>query len=89
MFPAVLKLVSCEASQCLAYGHGDRRGHGIGTRLGSRFLDDLDQPQVRVVVGAANTGAISAYEKLRFVRAGSIEVHAGEPSVELLWSRSP
>ena len=67
----------------------DRRGQGLGTRLGATFLDYLDQPQVKVVVGAANSGAIAAYEKLGFVRAGSIEVHSGEPSVELLWSASP
>ena len=67
----------------------DRRGQGLGTRLGATFLDFLDQPQVKVVVGAANPGAIAAYEKLGFIRAGSIEVHAGEPSLELLWSASP
>ena len=66
----------------------DRRGQGLGNRLGATFLDYLDQPRVKVVVGAANCGALAAYEKLGFVQSGSIEVHSGEPSVELLWSAS-
>jgi len=40
---------------------------------------------VRVVVGAANPVAIAAYQKMGFVDAGSIEVHAAETSRVLVW----
>ncbi len=66
----------------------EMRGKGLGTLMGKRFLDDLSamgSGNVRVVVGAANAQAIAAYRKMGLEDAGTIEVHAGEPSAVLIW----
>lgn len=66
----------------------DRRGRGIGVALGRELLQRLATPTVRVVVGSDNRAAITAYERMGFVAHSRIEVHQGETSEVLLWSRS-
>lgn len=64
------------------------RGRGLGTSLGLEFLDRMKArgvPSVRVVVGPENARAISVYRKMGFGEETPIEVHVGEPSVELTW----
>jgi len=63
------------------------RGQGLSKRLGEEFLNKLRSAgvkRIKVVVGADNTIAISAYRKLGFRDLSSVEVHAGEPSVVLI-----
>jgi glycosyltransferase involved in cell wall biosynthesis/ribosomal protein S18 acetylase RimI-like enzyme len=65
------------------------RGRGLGTKLGSEFLEQLKSrgaTRVRVVVSAGNAQAIAAYRKMGFEDAGVIEVHAGEQSAVLIWA---
>ncbi len=65
------------------------RGQGIAHRLGDSFLAEmtgLGVSEVKVVVGADNSAAIALYESLGFVTAGTIEVHARETSLEMVWS---
>ncbi|CAN5238411.1 hypothetical protein BH18ACT5_BH18ACT5_10080 [soil metagenome] len=67
------------------------RGLGIGKRLGEGFVTAMERasvPRVKVVVGAANQGAIALYESLGFVRSAETEVHEGERSLEMVWSPS-
>jgi mycothiol synthase len=67
----------------------ERRGRGIGSRLGTAFLEDMRRrglPSVRVVVGAENGPAIRAYERLGFLRKSTTQVHPGEPSEVMEWS---
>jgi ribosomal protein S18 acetylase RimI-like enzyme len=47
----------------------------------------LDEPLVRVVVGAGNSTAIRAYRRMGFVHGSTIEVHRGESSEVLEWRR--
>lgn len=64
------------------------RGQGLAHRLGTELLADpviVEGGAVRVVVGAANPVAIAAYQKMGFVDAGEIEVHAAETSRVLVW----
>jgi len=66
----------------------EARRRGLATRLGGTMLTALaarGETRVKVVVGAGNRGAIAAYEKMGFVRSGSVEVHAGERSEVLTW----
>lgn len=65
----------------------DRRGRGIGLRLGEELLVRLGEPRVRVVVGADNSTAIGAYRRMGFEPRATIEVHSGEKSQVLEWSR--
>ncbi|MFV2001276.1 MAG: GNAT family N-acetyltransferase [Acidimicrobiia bacterium] len=62
------------------------RGQGLGTRLGTEFLTRLRAHEVRVIVGSDNAQAIATYRKMGFVEAGTIEVHAGERSLVMVWS---
>jgi len=65
------------------------RGRGLGTRLGTEFLEQLrtrGAARVQVVVSAGNAQAIAAYRKMGFEDAGVIEVHAGEQSAVLIWA---
>lgn len=65
----------------------DRRGRGIATELGRAFLAEMARDGgVKVVVGAGNHAAISAYQKMGFEPAGTIEVHRGETSEVLVWT---
>ena len=69
----------------------EARRRGLARRLGGRFLADVagrGPERVKVVVGAQNAPAIAAYETMGFVPAGTVEVHAGEPSEVLVWSAS-
>lgn len=63
----------------------DRRGRGIGTRLGREFLAGMSPGPVKVVVGADNAPAITAYRRMGFEPAAQIEVHRGERSEVLVW----
>lgn len=65
----------------------DARGRGLGTELGEALLGRLDEPLVRVVVGAGNSTAIRAYRRMGFVHGSTIEVHRGESSEVLEWRR--
>jgi glycosyltransferase involved in cell wall biosynthesis/ribosomal protein S18 acetylase RimI-like enzyme len=63
------------------------RGNGIGAALGSAFLSGLAGRRagtVKVVVGADNGAAISAYRSMGFDGVGTVEVHAGEESLVML-----
>ncbi len=65
------------------------RGRGLGTRLGTGFLDGLKRKgadSVQVVVGADNERAIAAYRKMGFTPSGTTEVHEGELSAVMTWS---
>jgi glycosyltransferase involved in cell wall biosynthesis/ribosomal protein S18 acetylase RimI-like enzyme len=65
------------------------RGQGLAHRLGTGLLADpviVEGGAVSVVVGAANPVAIAAYQKMGFVDAGEIEVHAAETSRVLVWT---
>lgn len=67
------------------------RGRGLGKALGIAFLDALTArgvDRVKVVVGADNEGALAAYRSMGFIAAGTIEVHAGEPSVAMVWDQA-
>ncbi len=67
----------------------EARGRGLGTRLGVEFLEHLrvlGAREVRVIVGSDNAQAIAAYRKMGFFDAYTIEVHAGEQSVVMVWS---
>lgn len=66
---------------------GDRRGRGIGVALGRELLRRLSGSTVRVVVGSDNAVAIAAYQKMGFVPLSRIQVHRGESSEVLEWSR--
>lgn len=63
------------------------RGLGLGKALGIAFLDAMTArgvDRVKVVVGADNEGALAAYRSMGFIAAGTIEVHAGEPSFAMI-----
>lgn len=65
------------------------RGEGLGTALGSGFLQEmasLGVGRVKVVVGAGNAPALAAYHNMGFDDPTPVEVHAGVPSLELTWS---
>ncbi|HKY49574.1 MAG TPA: GNAT family N-acetyltransferase [Acidimicrobiia bacterium] len=65
------------------------RGLGIGRRLGQEFLTRMERAsitRVKVVVGAVNGAAIALYESLGFITQRKVEVHAGEASLEMVWS---
>ena len=67
------------------------RGRGLGKALGIAFLDAMTArgvDRVKVVVGADNEGALAAYRSMGFIEAGTIEVHAGEPSVAMIWDQA-
>jgi glycosyltransferase involved in cell wall biosynthesis/ribosomal protein S18 acetylase RimI-like enzyme len=64
------------------------RGRGLGSSLGSRFLDEMSARGVRrvkVVVGSTNFRAIAAYRSIGFGNGSPIQVHAGEAALELTW----
>ena len=67
------------------------RGRGTGKALGIAFLEAMTArgvDRVKVVVGADNEGALAAYRSMGFIEAGTIEVHAGEPSVAMIWDQA-
>lgn len=64
------------------------RDAGLGTTLGSSFLEEMSRrgvDRVKVVVGSDNSRAIAAYHKMGFRNAIPVEVHSREASVELTW----
>ncbi len=64
------------------------RGRGLANRLGLELLEwarARELEGMKVVVGAANAAAIRVYSKLGFAEDQLIEVHPGEPSLELTW----
>jgi ribosomal protein S18 acetylase RimI-like enzyme len=64
------------------------RGRGLANRLGAELLTWAGNRGIgamKVVVGAANEPAIRVYRKLGFGDDQAIEVHRGEPSLELVW----
>ena len=65
------------------------RGRGVGGRLLAEMESCYRRrrlPSVRVVVGADNTASLALFRSAGFVDAGEMAVHAGEPSLELVWS---
>lgn len=65
------------------------RRRGLGASLVQALLDDARSQGIeamKVVVGADNPEAISLYESTGFGDPRRIEIHAGTPSLELLWS---
>lgn len=67
------------------------RGRGVGRSLASALLEEMEDrglEEVKVVVGADNGTAIRLYESLGFEKQLEIEVHAGERSLEMVWSAS-
>ncbi|NND04390.1 MAG: GNAT family N-acetyltransferase, partial [Acidimicrobiia bacterium] len=68
----------------------EARGSGLGTELGTRLLERFAARGIetaRVVVGAANSGAIGLYGRLGFEFSGRIEVHSGAQSELMVWQR--
>ncbi|MGH8874549.1 MAG: GNAT family N-acetyltransferase [Acidimicrobiia bacterium] len=68
----------------------EARGRGLGVRLSREFLAEMaatGADRVKVVVGASNRAALAAYAKAGFTPAGAVEIHAGEQSRVLVWSR--
>ena len=66
------------------------RRRGIADALGTRLLTELaakGAQRVRVVVGGGNDAALSAYARMGFVAADEVEIHRGERSAVLVWSR--
>lgn len=64
------------------------RGRGIGGDLVSALLAGAAGKGIRsmkVVVGSSNEPAIHLYRSHGFVDGSVMEVHAGEPSLELTW----
>lgn len=76
-------------SEVLSLGVAPRaRGLGLSSVLLHEVQDALQQggaEAVRVVVGASNSAAISAYQRAGFEDRRDIEVHRGETSKELVW----
>ncbi len=74
-----------EEAELLAIAVTDRsRRHGAGAALVGAFLSTAAQmgpPSARVIVDAANHGAIALYDRAGFSIAGGLEVHAGTQSV--------
>ncbi|MGH3649397.1 MAG: GNAT family N-acetyltransferase, partial [Acidimicrobiia bacterium] len=61
---------------------------GLGTRLVGALQDEAASKGLRamkVVVGSGNHPAIGLYERCGFGDSQAIEVHSGEPSLELVW----
>jgi glycosyltransferase involved in cell wall biosynthesis/ribosomal protein S18 acetylase RimI-like enzyme len=66
------------------------QGQGLGTRLVQELLEWAIREGIgamRVVVGSANYPAIGLYRGMGFGAEQSIEVHKGQPSWELVWTR--
>ncbi|MEX2624522.1 MAG: GNAT family N-acetyltransferase [Acidimicrobiia bacterium] len=64
------------------------RGRGLANRLGAELLNWAGTRgfgAMKVVVGASNEPAIRVYRKLGFGNDDTVEVHRGEPSLELVW----
>jgi len=64
------------------------RGLGLAFRLGSRLQEWASTGGIegmRVVVGANNEPAIRVYRKMGFGDDQAIEVHRGDPSLEMVW----
>jgi glycosyltransferase involved in cell wall biosynthesis/ribosomal protein S18 acetylase RimI-like enzyme len=65
------------------------RRKGLGSSLVREFLSRAESQGVkrmRVVVGARNAPAISLYSGCGFVKRDAFELHAGDQSLEMLWS---
>ena len=65
------------------------RGRGVGGRLLAEMESAYRRrrlPSVRVVVGAENTASLTLFRSAGYVDAGEVAVHAGEQSVEMVWS---
>jgi glycosyltransferase involved in cell wall biosynthesis/ribosomal protein S18 acetylase RimI-like enzyme len=85
--PAVVRLPDAELL-AIAVAPEARTG-GTGRALADGVLDGLGSRgagQVKVVVGAANSGANRFYERVGFQPAGQLAVHQGTPSN--VWIRS-
>ena len=66
------------------------QGCGIGRLLVGAFLDEVGArgaDAAHVVVGAANRGAVSLYERAGFVTDERFELHAGTESLLMQWDR--
>lgn len=66
------------------------RGIGVGARLigGLQGWADERRPaSLRVVVGSDNERAIAVYRRAGFKDVRTLQVHRGEPSLEMLWPR--
>lgn len=66
------------------------RGRGLGSELIARLFDWAAEghiDQMRVVVGMDNRPAESLYRRCGFTDSQRIEIHSGEPSLELVWRR--
>lgn len=64
------------------------RRKGLGGRLVNALLEESDGRglgEMKVVVGAGNDPAIRLYGSCGFGEPRSMEVHRGEPSVEMTW----
>lgn len=81
--------VEVEAELFAIATSSESRGRGLGgalldaavARYRERGLD-----RVQVVVSSNNPASLAAHRKAGFVDAGTVEVHAGEPSTVLVWS---
>jgi glycosyltransferase involved in cell wall biosynthesis/ribosomal protein S18 acetylase RimI-like enzyme len=65
------------------------RRRRLGAALGRELLATMSEASVssiRVVLGGSNGAAKALYRSLGFVPEGTIEVHPGETSLEMVWS---
>ena len=64
------------------------RGRGVGGELVTALTSWANNSGItamKVVVGTENQAAIRLYERAGFLDPATIEVHTGEPSLELTW----
>jgi ribosomal protein S18 acetylase RimI-like enzyme len=84
-----IQAVEVEAELFAIATSTESRGRGLGSLLLEAAVDRYRErglDRVQVVVSSNNPASLAAHRKVGFVDAGTVEVHAGEPSTVLVWS---